>query len=240
MIRLFTALALASFLAASPVMAWDPVSVFNSAVQGQVNRQIYQGVSDLFRSIEHPNSERRQDNARIPDAGDGRIVLYGTAGCGYCRQARQHMDARGIAFVDKDPQLDSGARAEFNALGGRGVPLILMGEQKLTGFSPASFDAAYAKFQAGQPSAADARAGQASVAGARAGQPSAAGAQGDVLVARIARVKIMNEAHARARVAGQLAKGEEVIFLGETRNGYARVKSAETEGWAEQDLLAKP
>lgn len=39
---------------------------------------------------------------------------------------------------------------------------------------------------------------------------------------------------------GQLARHEEVITLGEVQGRYVRVKRADTEGWAEQALLAKP
>lgn len=154
--------------------------------------------------------------------------------CGYCKQALAHLDGRRIPYLQKDVSGNSQARSEWRALGGRGVPLTRMGTQKLTGFSASSFDSAYARFQtelARVQTAPDA-AGQASA------EPGFA--SGDVLVARIARVKLLSEAQPVARAVGQLAKNEEVVFMGETQGRYLKVRAADAEGWADRTLLAKP
>jgi glutaredoxin len=223
---------------APSVFAWDPVSVFNNAVQGQVNQQINRGVYQVFRSIETPSMGSRPSNVEIREARPGEVVLYGTPTCGFCQQARAHMQSRNIAYLEKDVASNVQAEAEWRNLGGRGVPLIIMGKQKLTGFSAASFDKAYAQFQADQasPNAAT----QASPA-APAPTPAAGGfAAGDILVARIARVKVLAEAKSRAETVGQLDKKEEVVYLGETQDRFLKVKSATAEGWVDQALLTKP
>lgn len=229
--------------AAAPSFAWDPLSVFNNAVQGQINRQIQRGVNEAFRSITTPSTETRPTDVAIRDASPGDVVMYATPYCGYCRQAKAHMQRKGVAFVEKDISVNRDAEAEYRALGGRGgVPYIIFGSQKLSGFSAASFDQAYVRFQAEQGRASEA----AHPPPAATMQTGAAPAgpelfvAGDVLVARIARVKLLSEAQAGARPIGQLAKHEEVIYLGEAQGRYVRVKSAEAEGWAEQTLLGKP
>lgn len=217
------------FATACPAFAWDPLSAIDRAVQGQLNRQIHRGVAEVFHSIEIPGTGIRPTDADIRDVRPGEVVIYTTPTCGYCTQALAHLNRRNIPYLQKDVSANHQAQSELQALGGRGVPLTLMGTQTLTGFSTASFDAAYARFQADR-----ARAATAPATGA------VAFATGDVLVARIARVKLLNEAQPAARAVGELARNEEVIVLGEVRGRYLRVRSADAEGWADQTLLARP
>ena len=73
-----------------------------------------------------PKSERFQ----------GTVEMFVTDWCGYCRKARQYMDANGIPYVTYDIEKDSAAKQRFQELGGGGVPLILIGSKKISGFSP--------------------------------------------------------------------------------------------------------
>lgn len=66
------------------------------------------------------------------------IVMYATATCPYCAKARAYMAARGIPYEERDAD-DS---QEFEQLGGRGVPLFVIGSEVLQGFNPAALDAA--------------------------------------------------------------------------------------------------
>ena len=79
-----------------------------------------------------------------PDAGAAqRVVMYSAAWCGVCKRARAYFQRRQIRYTEKDIEQSPQARAEFRQLGGRGVPLILVGRQQLAGFSPASFERIY-------------------------------------------------------------------------------------------------
>ena len=235
---------LCASLVASPAMAWDPVSVFNNAVQGQVNRQINRGVSGVFRSIETPSTSTRPADAEIRDARPGEVVMYGTPHCGFCKQARAHLQARGIPYLEKDVSSNAQAESEWRALGGRGVPLTIMGSQKLTGFSAASFDKAFTKFQAEQANTTSAATSPAQPATNPASQTgnltASAYNAGDLLSTRIARVKLLADPRAEASALTQLEKKEEVIYLGETQGRFLKVKSAAAEGWVDQALVGKP
>ncbi|MEE2828201.1 MAG: glutaredoxin family protein [Myxococcota bacterium] len=72
------------------------------------------------------------------------ITMYSTAWCGYCRKARRWFEANGLPFVEKDVEKDSAAGREFRELtGGRGgVPVIVVGDEVLRGFSKAHVQAA--------------------------------------------------------------------------------------------------
>lgn len=72
-----------------------------------------------------------------------RVILYGTSWCGYCKKARAYLRGRNIAFTDLDVETDAGARAQFAALGGGGVPVILVGDTRINGFNPPAFESIY-------------------------------------------------------------------------------------------------
>ena len=69
-----------------------------------------------------------------------KVVMYGTATCPYCAKARDYLNQRGIAFADYDVQASPAAKAAFGKLDGKGVPLILIGDRRIEGFSPSVYD----------------------------------------------------------------------------------------------------
>lgn len=73
-------------------------------------------------------------------AFEGVIEMYVTDWCGYCRKARKYMDANGIRYVAYDIEKDSAAKHRYEELGGGGVPLIIIGSKKMSGFSPEALE----------------------------------------------------------------------------------------------------
>ncbi|MDH4172919.1 MAG: NrdH-redoxin [Betaproteobacteria bacterium] len=67
-------------------------------------------------------------------------VMYATSWCPYCAKARAYFARSGIAYVEHDIENSASANAEFKRLGGRGVPLIVVGREKLSGFSEQGFE----------------------------------------------------------------------------------------------------
>lgn len=65
-----------------------------------------------------------------------RVVLYSTDWCGYCKQARRFLDSKGIPFREFDIEKDAEARKAYEALGGRGIPLIDVNGTLIRGFDP--------------------------------------------------------------------------------------------------------
>ena len=70
----------------------------------------------------------------------GTVELYVTDWCGYCKRAEKHLQSKGISYVAYDIEKDSAARQRHKELGGRGVPLIIVGSHKISGFSPDTID----------------------------------------------------------------------------------------------------
>lgn len=67
----------------------------------------------------------------------GRVVMYTTPTCGYCKRARSFFSQHNIGFTDYDITTDKSAMQRFKALNGRGVPLIFVGDKRVSGFNKA-------------------------------------------------------------------------------------------------------
>jgi glutaredoxin 3 len=63
------------------------------------------------------------------------LVLYTTEPCGFCRQAKTLLAARGVSYDEVDLAKDPGGRADLVALTGQMTfPQLVMGERSIGGF----------------------------------------------------------------------------------------------------------
>jgi glutaredoxin len=79
--------------------------------------------------------------AAAPGGARPEVKMYATDWCGYCKQARQYFGRNGVRFTEIDIEKSAAGRAEYERLGGRGVPVILVGAQRMNGFSEQSMSA---------------------------------------------------------------------------------------------------
>ena len=59
-----------------------------------------------------------------------------------CHRAVEYLSQRGVPFAEKNVRTDPVARQELLAMGFTSVPLLLIGDRRLTGFNPAEIEAA--------------------------------------------------------------------------------------------------
>jgi hypothetical protein len=64
-------------------------------------------------------------------------------------------------------------------------------------------------------------------------------AEGDVLTPKIDNIKLLAEPKDGARPASSLKKGDELVFLGEEKDGYVKVQGSSSEGWVKKTLVSK-
>ncbi|WP_137939319.1 glutaredoxin domain-containing protein [Chitinivorax sp. B] len=83
----------------------------------------------------------------IEPASLGRVQLYATSWCGYCESARQYFNAKGIQFEEFDVEKDVAANARALSLAGPGVPVIVVGQEVMHGFSQGEFEARFGQQQ---------------------------------------------------------------------------------------------
>ena len=63
------------------------------------------------------------------------VKMYATDWCGYCKKAREHFARERIRYTELDVDKSAAARAEYQRMGARGVPVILVGTQRMNGYS---------------------------------------------------------------------------------------------------------
>jgi len=73
-----------------------------------------------------------------------KVVIYTTSWCGYCKKAKKYFTDKRIRYTEKNIEKSKIAKMEFKKLGGKGVPMILVGKKKTSGFSQAGFERIYA------------------------------------------------------------------------------------------------
>ncbi len=86
----------------------------------------------VVQSIWKIHNGRRVD----VDPAANQVVLYSTASCAYCEQARQLLRRYGIAFTEYDIERSAEGRRQFEILQGRGVPLLIVNDTLLHGYDP--------------------------------------------------------------------------------------------------------
>jgi Curli production assembly/transport component CsgG len=78
---------------------------------------------------------------------------------------------------------------------------------------------------------------------AAAGGATKAGAvfaEGDVVVPKIPNIKLVAQPADDAKVVATLARNDEMVVMGEQKNGYINVQSATASGWVKVVLVFKP
>ncbi|KTC11468.1 hypothetical protein PS634_01490 [Pseudomonas fluorescens] len=65
-----------------------------------------------------------------------KVVMYATEWCGYCKQTRRFLDSKGIPYQEYDIEKSEEGRKAYEALGGRGIPLIDVNGTLIRGFAP--------------------------------------------------------------------------------------------------------
>ena len=214
--------------AASPALAVDP---FGIAERGLRNMRP-PATESAIRSLAEVIVMSVPGGTYTDDAAAGDLILYTRPGCGYCVRAIRHLRSRGTPFVERNVQGNPVAHAEFRQLGGRGVPLLVAGDQVVHGFSAPQYDRVIA--QVSVPASA-AR----SVPPTRPfNSPARTYKAGDRLLPAYGPLHLLGMPQASGVPIGTLARGTPVIFIGPSRNGYLYVSAGQLEGWAEARSLA--
>lgn len=113
--------------AAKPLLAMMILFVCTISLLGYVVQGLF---SSPAARVEGPTPSYRADS---PD-----VVLFATSWCGYCAKAREYFQEHGIAYLELDIEENEDAEEEHDVLGGRGVPVILIKDKILHGWSEAA------------------------------------------------------------------------------------------------------
>ena len=79
-----------------------------------------------------------------------KVVMYSATWCGICKQAKKYFTKNDIPYVVYDVEHSRVGKMDFKLLRGRSVPIIIVGKQRMNGFTVSRFDRLYKKFKANQ------------------------------------------------------------------------------------------
>lgn len=67
---------------------------------------------------------------------DGKVILYATSWCGYCQKARELLEENHIPYVEYDIEKSAEGNTQYQTLGGRGIPVLLINGEVVKGYNP--------------------------------------------------------------------------------------------------------
>jgi len=74
--------------------------------------------------------------------GNPLVVMYGNHRCGYVKQAREYLNAKGVEYLDLNIERYGDAHTCYTVLQGSGTPLIYVGYRRINGFNKSEIDKA--------------------------------------------------------------------------------------------------
>ncbi|CAH0992565.1 hypothetical protein SIN8267_02698 [Sinobacterium norvegicum] len=95
---------------------------------------------NTFQGVE---IDQRYSHSGDTSADHQTVIMYSTSWCGYCKKARRYFRSNNINFKEYDIEKNASAAKTFKRLGGKGVPLIVVGDKKMSGFSQSGFESIY-------------------------------------------------------------------------------------------------
>ncbi|MFT5662783.1 MAG: glutaredoxin [Gammaproteobacteria bacterium] len=109
----------------------------------KANLKKIQGSVSSFKTPDLKQLPSRTKSTSNSSRGQVSVVMYSASWCQYCKKAASHFRRNNIAFEEYDVEKTTKGARDYKKLDGRGVPVILIGSQKMNGFSAAQFDSIY-------------------------------------------------------------------------------------------------
>lgn len=72
-----------------------------------------------------------------------RVVMFSASWCGVCKKAKSYFQSNGIPFTEYDIEKSNRGKSLYRKLGATGVPVILVGNKRMNGFTQAGFQRLY-------------------------------------------------------------------------------------------------
>jgi glutaredoxin len=76
----------------------------------------------------------------------GKVVIYGATWCHTCDKARRYFRTNNIPYVYYDVERSRVGKMDFNLLRGKSVPIIIVGNRRMNGFTVPRFESLYQQY----------------------------------------------------------------------------------------------
>lgn len=116
------------------------IAMGRQRVVGHSPGDIVSALAIEFGPAQIKSRERKALQRNFDSNNKPLVVMYATAWCGYCKQARQYFAKNGIAYVEYDIEKDRAAKRDYDTLHGSGTPLLYQGYTRVIGFDVAKIE----------------------------------------------------------------------------------------------------
>lgn len=119
--------------------------------------QIYKWTDEAgavhYSSQPHEDAQSKDVTQRVRSTGNfvevktiegiasNTLTVLSTTWCTVCKKAKAYLNARGVSFTELDVEKNDEGRRRYRELKGTGVPIILVGNQRMNGFSETRMEA---------------------------------------------------------------------------------------------------
>lgn len=70
------------------------------------------------------------------------LVIYTTSWCPYCKQTKDYLEGLGISFTEYDIETCQIGKQKYDAINGKGIPIVTLGNFRLDGYNQALLEQA--------------------------------------------------------------------------------------------------
>lgn len=88
----------------------------------------------MYARMFPPPAYESGDFSALRKQADKPVVIFTTSTCPYCKQARELLTREGVDYRDYVIDLSPQAERQFLSLNGKGVPLLFIGDRRISGF----------------------------------------------------------------------------------------------------------
>ena len=116
------------------VKGYPTVVVGKQRIEGDNLHALTAALGEAFGKDGLARRERMAMDDHFDAQGKPKVVLYGTAWCGYCAKQRELFAAQNIAFDDVNVEESETGKFAYAALQGNGYPLTYVGYRRFSGY----------------------------------------------------------------------------------------------------------
>ena len=103
---------------------------------------LYQHWGKIESVFSHSLSKEQLAAAQNNSQSVGKVILYGTSWCSYCKKTREFLAENNIVYTEYDIESSVEGRRRYDAINGSGVPVLEVNHTVIQGYAPEAILAA--------------------------------------------------------------------------------------------------
>ena len=92
-----------------------------------------------YDTVSYGTVKDSAEKANTKEANKKNVVMYSASWCGVCKKAKKYFRRNAIPFTEYDIEKSKKTKRKYKKLGATGVPVIIVGRQRMNGFTEAGF-----------------------------------------------------------------------------------------------------